>query len=220
MRIGILGGTFDPIHNGHMAMARYARDELELDKVLIIPAGKPYFKGNITPYDVRCEMIRIALSGDAAQTEEMPVPDNTGLELSLAESDQDNPTYTYRTLAGLKEIYPDSELYFICGTDVFSSIDKWMKPEEVLRLAVLAVYDRARDGESVNPDGVPDQLSEGIRALKSVYEDARCVILRSRIPGISSTEIRNLASEGRPIDMLVPTAVADYIEAHSLYHNI
>lgn len=220
MRIGILGGTFDPIHNGHLSMARAARDELCLDKVLIIPAGRPYFKGNITPYDTRCEMIHAALTSDSTLTEGASRTDNSGLELSLIESDQDNPTYTYQTLNRLKHVYPDSELFFICGTDVFTSISKWVKPAEVLKAATLAVFDRA-DSEDGSADRssseTEDVFIRNRKLLTEIFPGAECVIMKSRIPAVSSTQIRTLVLDGRPIDELVPVSVADYIDSHSVY---
>lgn len=217
IRIGILGGTFDPIHNGHLAMARMAYDELHLDKLLVIPAGRPYFKGQITPYDMRCEMVRIALDEITVSTD---VRESSGIdvELSLLESDQENPTYTYQTLAGLKLEYPDSELFFICGTDVFTSINTWMKPEEVLRMAALAVFERETDADNGPVTEAEEQPGDQARRLTEICPEARCVILHGHIPAVSSTRIRELVSRDESIDDLVPAGVAGYIRSHSLYH--
>lgn len=200
-RIGILGGTFDPIHNGHLSMATAAYEELGLDKLLVIPAGRPYFKGHITSYDVRCDMIRIALESIRTGRDDGHVAAGLDVELSTLESDQENPTYTYQTLDRLHRDHPESELFFICGTDVYRSIDTWKKPEEVMRLATFAVF--ARDRETA--------------ASISVSPDARCVILSAHIPDVSSTQIRDRISRNEPVDDLVPAGVAEYIGSHSLY---
>lgn len=201
IRIGILGGTFDPIHNGHLTMARLAYEELNLDKLLVIPAGRPYFKGRITPYDMRCEMVRIALeeiAGTEAGRGETPF---LNIELCLLESDQEHPTYTYQTLNRLKKEYSDSELFFICGMDVLTSIGSWMKPDEVLRMATLAVFGR----------GTAEDEDENDRS------EVPCVYLHGRVPDISSTRIRELVFRDGSIDDLIPAKVAEYIRAHSLY---
>ncbi len=216
-RIGILGGTFDPIHNGHLAMAKAAYRELGLDKLLIIPAGRPYFKGRITPYDMRCDMVRIALE-DITGTGAGP-GDALGfdMELSLLESDQDNPTYTYQTLDRLKHEYPDSELFFICGADVFTGIGTWMKPAEVLRMSTLAVFGREAEDDGSHDTDAEEPVSGAPDKLKEICPEARCEIMHGHIPAISSTRIRDLVSRNEAVDGLVPVKVGEYIRSHSLY---
>ena len=213
IRIGILGGTFDPIHNGHLTMARLAYEELNLDKLLVIPAGRPYFKGRITPYDMRCEMVRIALeeiAGTEAGRGETPF---LNIELCLLESDQEHPTYTYQTLNRLKKEYSDSELFFICGMDVLTSIGSWMKPDEVLRMATLAVFGREPDSGDWQNIGADDRH----KTLTDICPEARCVFLHGHIPPVSSTQIRELVSRDELIDDLVSAKVVEYIRSKSLY---
>ena len=201
-KIGILGGTFDPIHNGHMYMARAACDELGLDRVLIIPAGKPYFKGNITPYEMRCDMVKAAIS-DYGYKE-----GQDGLfEISYLESDTDKPTYTYETLGRLHENLSDSEFYFICGTDVFDSIGSWKRPEEVLEMAIICVFARSSDVIS----------EESALTLKRIYSDSKHIFLNTRIPDISSTQIRGRIADGLSVEDLVSPSVAEYIITNGLY---
>ncbi len=221
-KIGILGGTFDPVHNGHMFMARAACEELKLDKLLIIPAGKPYFKGQITPYDMRCEMVRLSLEDEGFSPEK-----DDRIVLSYAESDQENPTYTYQTLKRIRHEYPESELYFLCGMDVFDTIDTWMKPKEVLMQAVIAVFQRTDEirGEAA-PKAVPDPklppeqyevITEDIKKLTRIHRAARCVMLNSRVPAVSSTQIRERIEAGLAAENLVSSSVAVYIITNGLY---
>ncbi len=202
MKIGILGGTFDPVHYGHLKMAETAVREEGLDRLLVMPAGRPYFKGKITPYGMRCDMIQLSL-------EELG---NDRLDLSLLEGREDAPTYTFETLRKLKDLNPGCDLFFVCGEDVFSGIHRWMRPEEVLGQATLLVF--RRDTEE-SPSDEKDE--ERIAGLKRICPDVSCRFMKGSIPSISSTMIRERIRSGGNTEGLLPASVASYIKTHGLY---
>ena len=232
-RIGILGGSFDPIHIGHMEMARAAARELARigeppDKMLIIPAGHPYFKGDITPYEMRCEMTGISV--DELNEEVLAdgsIASGFHYELSYLERDEGTPTYTYETLRRIHEEYPGSVLYFICGEDVYDSIHKWRCPELVLEEAALVVFERkSTDDQDACEDPVPEgddrsdiASEQRIEQLRKLYDRARIIPVRSEIPAVSSTQIRNAVSNGISIDGLVSEGVSGFIRENSLYRS-
>ena len=197
-RIGILGGTFDPIHNGHMAMAELALRQLNLDELILLPAGNPYFKKGITPYENRYMMCCLA----AAQSS---YRDN--ISVSRLEADESKPTYTYETLAKLKERDPEAELYFLCGADVLESIQTWRQPEDIFVLATLAVFER--DGS--------ENVRLSAEKLKEHFPQAECVFISGDVPDISSTLVRETVRSGGMTDELVSSAVGEYIKENGLY---
>ena len=188
-RTGILGGTFDPIHNGHMAMAELALTQIWLDELILLPAGNPYFKKGITPYEKRFKMCLMAAEA-SAYGEHFSVSD--------LESDESRPTYTYETLGRLKEADPERELYFICGADVLESIHTWRKPEEIFELAKRAVFERDGSGS----------VRKSAELLKERIPHAECVFINGEVPDISSTMVRNTVKSGGDVSALVCPAVA------------
>jgi nicotinate-nucleotide adenylyltransferase len=187
-----MGGTFDPIHHGHLVAAEEARHALSLDRVLFVPAGAPWQKSEsaISSSRDRLEMVQLAIS------------DNAAFEASRLEIDREGPTYTIDTLRALREERPDAEFFFITGADATLEILSWKQPNEALDLATFVAvtrpgYDLAR--------------------LGSLPELDRVVVLEIPALAISSTDIRRRALEGRPIRYLVPKAVASYIEQRGLY---
>ena len=138
MKLGVLGGTFDPIHLGHLAAAEAARSALALDRVLFVPAGDPWLKAGatISPGEHRLAMVRAAIAGVPAY------------EASTVEVDRPGPTYTEVTLAQLQETYgPDTELHFIVGADTVHDLARWHEPAEVLARCTLVVMGRPAQGE-------------------------------------------------------------------------
>ena len=132
-KIGIMGGTFDPIHMGHLILGEKAYEQLELDKVLFMPCGNPPHKRNRkgrATDEQRAEMVRLAIE------------DNPHFELSLIEMHEEGYTYTYRTLEQLNKANPDTEYYFIIGADSLFNFDTWMEPERICQEAVLVVATR------------------------------------------------------------------------------
>jgi nicotinate-nucleotide adenylyltransferase len=192
-RLGVLGGTFDPVHVGHLVAAVNARAVLDLDKVLLVVANEPWQKSGraLTPAEDRLAMVEAAVAGVE------------GLEASRIELDRGGPTYTADTLEQLVAEDPDRDLFLLVGADVAAELGTWERPHVLARLATLAVVDRGGFD-----DASPDLgLSPEWR-----FE-------RVRIPrlDLSSSDIRARCADGRPIDFLVPGPVMARIRALGLY---
>lgn len=192
MRLGILGGTFDPIHCGHLRMAEYCREKLQLDKIFFIPAGNPPHKKPQTPFDLRVQMLQLALSG---------YPYFEISELEKQEHARDF-TYTYFTLKKLKKDHPDDELYFLMGEDNVPEISMWFKYNELLKLAKFIIISRPSDRKDRSHDF---SFSGELSFLEMPKID------------ISSQCIRNMRSRGNPIHGLVPAKVEEFINNNNLY---
>lgn len=199
-KIGIMGGTFNPIHNGHLLIAESAREEFGLDKVLFIPTRHPPHKLNqqITEASHRCNMIELAIK------------DNPFFELNLIEVQEKRISYTYLTLQNLKKIHPKAELYFILGADSLYDLEKWRKPEEILASCnILAAYRWQEEA--------PD-FQEQMMYLNEKY-NAHIYPLHAPAFDVSSSNIRSRICKAESIRYLVPTKVADYIQKTKLYQN-
>ncbi|MDE2900368.1 MAG: nicotinate-nucleotide adenylyltransferase [Chloroflexota bacterium] len=197
MKLGILGGTFDPIHLGHMAAAEAALGALSLDRILFIPAGDPWLKAGteVSPGAHRLAMVRAAIAGDDAY------------ESSTMELDRAGPTYTEETLAELQEAYgPAADLHFILGADAVRDLPRWHAPADVLARCTLVVMGRPAQGEL--DLAVLDGILPG-SAARAVSVDLDM--------GVSATEIRRRAAEGESLAGLVPEDVERYIVGHGLY---
>jgi nicotinate-nucleotide adenylyltransferase len=196
MRIGILGGTFNPPHLGHLVAAQEAYRELHLDQVTLIPAGMPPHK----PVDDepgpehRLELCRLAVGDD----ERFSVSD---LELR-----RDGPSYTVDTLGVLRSRTPSDELFLILGADIAAGLPEWHDPERVLELATVAIAKRRGTAKGAVDDALA-QLEGGERAR--FFQMPRI--------GISSTMVRRRVRAGQPIRYFVPDGVMHYIETHGLY---
>ncbi len=200
-RIGIMGGTFDPIHNGHLMLGRQAYREYGLDQVWYMPSGQPPHKKEqeISPAAVRCAMVSLAVEKEE------------GLYLSEFETLRPGTTYTAETLKLLKEAYPSDAFYFIIGADSLYEIENWYHPEEILANAeILAAVREYRHFHR--------SFDEQIAYLNERF-DARIRKLHCAETDISSHEIRRAVSEGLSIRQWVPDAVAGYIEEHHLYQE-
>lgn len=196
-RIGIMGGTFNPIHNGHLAIAQAAYRDAGLDKVLFMPSGNSYMKKDVLSSARRVDMVRLAIQG-------YPY-----FELSLAEAGRTGNTYTYETLHRLTTENPHTSYYFIMGADSLFHIEQWREPEQIFSMATLVCAVREDyDIESLRRKG------EALTRLgaKIIYLDI------PRIP-ISSTLIRERVQGGLPIAGLVPDCVSEYIVQEHLYYE-
>jgi nicotinate-nucleotide adenylyltransferase len=195
MRIGIMGGTFDPIHNGHLFVAEEARVLFALERILFIPNGNPPHKKayELTSADSRYAMTELATRSNPAFT------------CSPLELNRGGRSYTVDTLLLLHEDNPDAELFYITGVDAVADILTWKRHNEVIRLATFIAA--ARPGYNV------DRLQE---RLPAAYLE-RILRLDSTALGISSTDIRERVSRGLPIRYLTPDGVVDYIDQHRLY---
>ncbi len=201
-RIGVLGGSFDPLHYGHLILAEQIRQEAGLDKVLLIPAYVNPFKEEVPPADGhhRLEMLRLAAG------------DHPFFGISDIELKREGPSYTYDTLAELKEKeYPDDELYFIMGTDSFYQLEHWHKAEELIRNFGFLIGMRKGYDE--------DELKQTIAKLKERYP-LRAEYIRIPELEISSTEIKKCIRDGRSVRFLLPDPVISYIREHDLYLDL
>jgi nicotinate-nucleotide adenylyltransferase len=201
-RLGIFGGTFDPIHTGHLALAEQARIALHLDRVILVPAGRPWRKSDrkiASPLD-RMAMVSAAIA------------DNPHFEASSAEVERDGPTYTVETLQILRERFGAlTHLWFILGLDALGDLQHWREPMKIVALARLAVADRGIGGLAES-GGQLDQLE---RAIPGVRERIDLVAM-PRLD-ISSSELRRRIREGVSCRYFMPSVVEAYAVSHGLY---
>jgi nicotinate-nucleotide adenylyltransferase len=198
MDVGILGGTFDPIHNGHLIVADEVRTRLELDKVFFVPAGQPWLKGdkNISPAIHRVEMVRLAISP------------NPRFKLSALEVERPGPSYSVDTIDALRDqLGSEVGLFFLLGSDILSELPQWKGPSRLIQMCRLVAYSR------------PGYTSPPLRSLESAIPGISSRILPLEVPqiDISSTQIRTLVAQGHSIRSLVPEAVERYIQEQGLY---
>lgn len=199
-KIGIMGGTFNPIHYGHLMIAENAAAQYELDKVLFIPNKNPPHKANGELLDAVCRCRLVALA----------IADNETFELSLIEVESDEVSYTYRTLTKLKENAPENQYYFIMGADSLLEFDTWKNPHIICKQAVILAA--VRDGMDETA------LHERINILRKKY-GAEIYGLSSPNLLVSSHDIRKRVREGRTIRYLLPEQVREYIEKEKLYRS-
>lgn len=196
-RVGLMGGTFNPIHNGHLLLAQKAYEQILLDKVLFMPSGNSYMKKNVLETQKRVEMVNLAIKN-------YPF-----FELSLIEAQKEGNTYTFETLEYLKKLHPDTQYYFIIGADILFQIEQWRNPEQIFRMAVLVCA--VRD----------DYDFAAIYEKGNILAASGADILYLNMPklDISSTDIRAKVKSSQSILELVPTDVAHYIEQEHLYYE-
>lgn len=198
MDIGVLGGTFDPIHNGHLIIAEEARLKLGLSKVVFVPAGRPWLKGhrNIAPGEHRMEMIRLAIAP------------NPHFRLSAVDIERAGPSYTVHTLPDLRrELGGEVDFYFILGVDALAQLPSWKEPQGVVQMCKLVAARR--------PWSRPLAIDRLERSIPSI--SSQIVFLENPLIDISSTDIRRRLAEGRSIHGMVPEAVERYIREQGLY---
>ena len=198
-KLAMFGGTFNPIHNAHIGLARAFADSLGLDAVLLIPTRVPPHKAapDIAPGEDRLAMCRLAAEEDGR----FAVSD---LELRRA-----GPSYSADTLKALQSIYPDASLYFIMGADMFLTVQNWVRPQEIYARAVLCSAPR----EDVSLAAL-ERHGEFLRA-----QGARTALLDLPLMPYSSPGVRAALREGKSIEQMVPPQVARYLESHSLYRK-
>lgn len=189
-KIGVLGGSFDPVHNGHLVVANEVLERVGLDKVLFTPAGQQWQKSSRTSAADRAEMVRVGIRN------------NPKFELCTVDIERDGPTYTVDTLTELRLRYPADDFYFVVGADAFAAFETWRNFEQIPELANLVVV--SRPGHSIE---VPDSLRGKISVVEIPALD------------ISSTQCRNLAESGIELTGLVPDPVNTFIREHHIYQK-
>ncbi len=200
MKTGIYGGTFNPIHSGHVHLLEGFIRRLSLDRVLLIPTGTPPHKrayALASPED-RLEMCRLAIE----KVEAAPV------RLCEIELQRPGKSYTADTLEQLRALYPEDRFYLLMGEDMFLTVDRWYRPEAIMALADLCCTPRS-------PDGMGKLLEKAAQLRRDF--SARCHVEGIPYFPASSTQVRQLAAGGKPLDGLVPGSVARYIAEKGLY---
>jgi nicotinate-nucleotide adenylyltransferase len=196
MRLGIFGGSFDPVHNAHLALARACQQQAKLDEVWFTPTAIQPLKQNgpRATDSHRLEMIRLAIK------------DEPTWRVCSIEIDRGGFSYTVDTLRQIYEELPDASLFFLFGADALHDVTKWKEPREILRLAAPLVVRRA---------GQPSPELDQLRRLCT--ENTQPQLIEMPAMDVSSSEIRRRVAAGQPIDNFVPGAVADFITRHHLY---
>ena len=200
-KIGIMGGTFDPIHLGHLILGEKSYEQLSLDEVWFMPAGNPPHKqlreGRASD-EQRVEMVRLAIHS------------NPHFRLSLMEMNEDGFTYTYRTLEKLRERYPETEFFFIIGADSLLSFDSWMKPERILAAATVVVATRDHLSKP--------RLFQEIDRIEKKY-GGKMVLLDTMNIDVSSHMLREWTAAGSSLTYYTPDPVVSYIKENGLYQK-
>lgn len=197
-KTGIMGGTFNPIHNGHLMLARQALEQFMLDDVLFMPCGVPYMKAGQKVEDgqIRAEMTALAIQSEPR------------FVLSTMEIEQQGNTYTYQTLERLRKVHPETDFYFIVGADSLFHMTQWVCPEKIfVNCHILA---------AVRDDKTTEDMEAQIVLLKREY-GADIHLLQTEYMDISSSEIRRKIAAGESVANDLPQAVRQYIEKEGLY---
>ncbi len=200
MRVGIFGGTFDPVHLGHLILAEQCREQGRLDQVWFVPAPRPPHKRDeaLTRFDQRVEMIHLAIAGQPA------------FRVDEIEKERSGPSYTVETVAELRRRHPADDFALLIGSDTLAEIHTWYEPARLLSMVGLLVMNRP---------GYPTRTAEQIRAALRLPESApvRVEVLGSPLIDIASRDLRARAAAGRSLRYLVPRAIEVYIAERYLY---
>lgn len=187
-RIGVMGGTFDPIHHGHLVAASEVAQSFGLDEVIFVPTGQPYQKRDVSPSEHRYLMTVIATAS------------NPRFTVSRVDIDRNGPTYTVDTLRDVQAAHPDADLFFISGADAIAQIVGWKDHDQLWSLAHFVAV--TRPGHPLSVSGLPEEHVSRLEVPAL---------------SISSTDCRARVSQGSPVWYLVPDGVVQYIAKHSLY---
>ena len=198
-RIGVLGGTFDPPHVGHLWLASLAADEMSLDRVLFMPAGQPPHKGDrpVTRATDRLLMTRLAIAGE------------DGFEICPIEIERPGPSFTIDSVAELRRAYPDATLFLLMASDSLAQIDTWREPDRLLAEVEWIVGPRP-GGVAPDPAGLAERFGPNAERIH---------VLAGPMLEVSSSEIRRRVAAGRTIRYLVPREVEELISHHRLYRR-
>lgn len=200
MKTGIMGGTFNPIHNGHLMLAEHVMEEFGLDEIWFMPNGNPPHKRQEsigTSTSDRLEMVRIAI-GDCPKFSIQPY-----------EAEKKTVSYSYQTMEEFRKSYPDRDFYFIIGADSLFQMETWGHPDRLL--SCCTVIAAKRDSKETDQD-----MQKQISYLEEKYH-AQILLSQSPVFEVSSSEIREMIQRNHPIEGLVPDGVADYIRENHIY---
>ena len=199
MRVGVFGGTFDPVHTGHLILAEQCREQGRLDEVWFVPAPRPPHKeaGVLTRFEQRVEMLALATAG------------NPAFKIDELEKDRSGPSYTADTLAELRRRHPAHEIFLLVGSDTLADLPTWYEPRRVLEAAGLLIM--ARPG---HPVPGADELR---RRLGPGAPPVRLEVVEAPLIDISSRDLRRRARAGRSLRYFVPRAVECYVRDKRLY---
>ncbi len=202
MRIGVFGGTFDPVHFGHLILAEQCREQGRLDQVLFVPSARPPHKQDkpLTPFDKRVEMLSLALAGQPA------------FRIDELERDRPGPSYTVHTLEELRRRQPDAEFWLIVGADMLHDLPYWYEP---VRIAAQAGFLVA--GRPGWPMLSEQELAKSLQLPPG--EPVRLQRIDMPLIEIASRDLRRRAADGRSLRYLVPRAVEEYIREKRLYRD-
>lgn len=198
-RLGILGGTFNPIHLGHIGLAQAFISSLKLDLVLLMPASVPPHK----------EALRLASASHRFNMCQIAARGHDKIEVSRLELERGGKSFTADTLRSLKELYPNAQLYLITGADMFLTLQDWREPETIFSLAAICTAPRGGAGR--------ETLLQHAEFLKTL--GARCEVLKKPIMQVSSSIIRQAAAAGGDVSPLTGEGVAEYIRTNGLYRE-
>jgi nicotinate-nucleotide adenylyltransferase len=190
-RIGIMGGTFDPIHHGHLVAASEVQMSFDLDEVVFVPTGRPEEKPDVTPSEHRYLMSVIATAS------------NPRFQVSRVDIDRPGPTFTIDTLADMRRQYPDDDLFFITGADAVAQLVKWKHADQLWGMAHFIAV--TRPGHDLSVSGIPEESVS---------------VLEVPALAISSTDCRARVTHSKPVWYLVPDGVVQYIAKHGLYRSV
>jgi nicotinate-nucleotide adenylyltransferase len=214
MKLGIIGGTFNPIHLAHLRIAEEVRDRFALDRVIFMPAANPPHKeleGDLS-FAHRLKMVELAIA------------DNPAFSVSTLEEERGGTSYSVHTLTQLRTLYPEDELYFIVGSDSFQEISSWYRYAEIFSTCNIAVVERPgaeiKDLLTPLPVAIAAEFCYDSAEIRLTHRSGFSVYYLAGIPlAISSSEIRNLARCGHSLRYLLPERVAGYIEEKRIYRE-
>lgn len=202
MKIGIMGGTFDPVHNGHLMLGEYAYRQFSLDEIWFMPNGNPPHKNT--------SLIQAGIS-DRVEMTKLAIRDTAYFKLCLQEIDGQHHGYSWKTIQSLQHQHPDCTFYFIIGADSLFSIESWKHPERLIsEVTILAAYRDDKD--------TPEEMYSQINYLNQKYSgDIR--LLRTPVLSVSSHEIRRYFHLKKEVSDLIPEEVEAYIRTHHIYQG-
>ena len=203
-RIGIMGGTFNPVHMAHLLLAEHALEQFALDKIMFLPSRQPAYKAkaDLLPDNIRLELLKLAIA------------EHPDFYVSDLELKRDGNTYTADTMLELKQLQPDTEFYFIVGGDSLFKFEHWHRPDIILENAHLLATTRGTDNRTAQAELIRQKAEE----LNQKF-GADIQVFHTPLMEISSTDIRNRLKEGRSIRYLVPEAVRKYLTEHLCFEK-